>query len=280
MSPTVRLRLDLAYDGTDFHGWARQPSLRTVQGELERALATVLRTPVTLTCAGRTDTGVHARGQVAHLDVDPDVLEDASRRSTAPPAEALLPRLAGVLPGDIVVTHCCVAEPGFDARFSALWRRYAYRIVDDPACRDPLTRHTELVWSRPLDVEAMRTAASGLVGLRDFAAFCKPREGATTVRTLLELGVGRPTPGRVGLRVVADAFCHNMVRALTGGLIRVGEGRLRPEVLGELLAAGVRDPRVPVVPAHGLTLEEVAYPDAAELLAQATRSRSRREVTS
>lgn len=279
MSGRLRLRLDMAYDGTDFHGWARQPAVRTVQGEVERALRTVLRAPATLTCAGRTDAGVHARGQVAHLDVDRVALENAARRSTAPRAVALLPRLNGMLADDLVVTDCREADPGFDARFSALWRRYAYRIVDDPAHRDPLTRRTELAWPRPLDVEAMRAAATRLVGLHDFAAFCKPREGATTVRTLLELGVERTASGRVELRVVADAFCHNMVRALTGGLIRVGEGRLAAGVLAELLAAGIRDPRVPVVPPHGLTLEEVAYPEAAELLAQATRARSRREVS-
>jgi tRNA pseudouridine38-40 synthase len=273
MAP-VRLRLDLAYDGTDFHGWAAQPSLRTVQGVLESALAQVLRfedTPVT--CAGRTDTGVHARGQVVHLDVEDEVLLAAAGRSTLLPPESLLRRLNGVLPADVRVHRVVEAPPGFDARFSALSRRYAYRIADAPELVDPLTRTSVLAWPRSLDVGAMNAAASLLVGEHDFAAFCRRREGATTVRTLQELGWSRAEGGLAVATVRADAFCHNMVRALVGCMVAVGEGRRDPSWAGEVLGAGVRDPGVTVLHAHGLTLEEVAYPPDERLAAQAQAAR-------
>ena len=270
----MRLRLDLAYDGTDFHGWATQPSLRTVQGTLEAALAQVLRIElVSVTCAGRTDTGVHARGQVVHLDVDQEVLDSAAGRSTAAPPAALLRRLNGVLPDDVRVLHAAAASDGFDARFSAVWRRYAYRIADAPHRVDPLSRRSVLTWPRELDLAAMNAAAGELAGEHDFAAFCRRREGATTVRTLLELSWSRDESGRAVARVRADAFCHNMVRALVGCLLAVGEGRREPSWAGEVLRRGVRDPSVTVVHPHGLTLEEVGYPPAADLAAQARRTR-------
>jgi tRNA pseudouridine38-40 synthase len=270
----VRLRLDLAYDGTDFHGWATQPGLRTVQGLLEAALAQVLRTgSVPVTCAGRTDTGVHARGQVVHLDVDPDLLTACAGRSASPPAEALLRRLNGVLPGDVRVRAAAVAPDGFDARFSAVWRRYAYRIADEPRLVDPLVRRSVLAWPRPLDLDAMNQAAAGLAGEHDFAAFCKKREGATTVRTLLDLSWARDDSGLAVATVRADAFCHHMVRALVGCMIAVGEGRRPASWAADVLRRGVRDTGVTVVHAHGLTLEEVAYPDAAGLAAQAEAAR-------
>ena len=270
----MRLRLDLAYDGTDFHGWATQPSLRTVQGSLEHALARVLRLPaVTVTCAGRTDAGVHARGQVVHLDLDPEVLAAAAGRSSAPPAEALLRRLNGVLPGDVRMLRCGEAPDGFDARFSALWRRYAYRIADAPALVDPLTRRHVLAWPRPLDLDAMNAAAERMTGLHDFAAYCKKREGATTIRTLHDLHWERDAAGLAVATVRADAFCHSMVRALMGAMVAVGEGRQSPSWAYDVLVAGSRDPRVSVVHAHGLTLEEVAYPPDEELAAQAAAAR-------
>ncbi len=275
----MRLRLDLAYDGTDFHGWAAQPGLRTVQGVVEAAIAQVLRLDAApLTCAGRTDTGVHARGQVAHLDLDPDVLEAVASRSTRSPTEALLRRLNGVLSPDVRVHRVAEAAEGFDARFSALWRRYAYRIADAPELVDPLVRSEVLAWPRPLDVDAMNEAAGLLVGERDFAAFCKKREGATTVRTLLDLSVQREASGLAVATVRADAFCHSMVRALMGCLVAVGEGRREPSWAGEVLAAAVRDPAVTVMHAHGLTLEEVAYPPDGELAAQATAARVMRTL--
>lgn len=275
----MRLRLDLSYDGTDFSGWAAQPRLRTVQGTLEAALATALRLPeVRVTVAGRTDAGVHARGQVAHLDVAPEAMTASAGRSHDPPLAALVRRLAGILPPDLRVRRISEAPEGFDARFSAIWRRYAYRVADTPAVVDPLTRHHVLAWPRALDVAAMDEASQALLGLQDFAAFCKQREGATTVRTLLELSWRRTDAGVVEARVVADAFCHNMVRALVGCLLAVGEGRKPVGWPAEILADRRRDPAVTVVHAHGLTLEEVGYPDDVELAAQALRARARREA--
>jgi tRNA pseudouridine38-40 synthase len=272
----VRLRIDLAYDGGAFHGWAAQPELRTVQGELEAALATVLRVPeVATVCAGRTDTGVHARGQVVHLDVADEVLVGAAGRSEGDPAAAVARRLNGVLPDDVRVRRVAVAADGFDARFSPLWRRYAYRVCD--GVPDPLTRSHVLAWPRPLDVDAMNDASAALLGLHDFAAFCKQREGATTVRTLLDLAWVRSGDVLTGT-VRADAFCHHMVRSLVGCLIAVGEGRRGASWPGEVLASAVRSPAVTVVPAHGLTLEEVGYPPDAELADRAGESRARRDA--
>ena len=275
----MRLRLDLAYDGTGFHGWAAQPSLRTVQGTVEAALAQVLRVETApLTVAGRTDTGVHARGQVAHLDVGPDVLERAAGHGTRPPAEALLRRLNGVLPDDVRVHRVAPAAQGFDARFSAVWRRYAYRIADGPELADPLARGWVLAWPRRLDLEAMNAAAERLRGEHDFAAFCRRREGATTIRTLTELGWRRDERGLAVATVRADAFCHNMVRALVGALVAVGEGRREPTWVGEVLRRRERDPAVTVLHAHGLTLEEVGYPPDDELAAQAQAARRLRTL--
>jgi tRNA pseudouridine38-40 synthase len=268
----VRLRIDLAYDGTGFHGWARQVGLRTVQGDLEQALDTVLRTTGTsLTVAGRTDTGVHARGQVAHLDVAEDRLAASAGRARAP-VEALLRRLNGVLDPDLRIRRIAPAPAGFDARFSAVWRRYCYRIADDPEAVDPLARHHVLAWARPLDLERMNAAAALLLGEHDFAAFCRKREGATTVRSLLDLSWAR-VDGVAEATVRADAFCHNMVRALVGCMIAVGEGRRAPDWAAAVLAARVRDSAVTVVHPHGLTLEEVGYPPDDELASQAERSR-------
>ncbi|MCR6687783.1 tRNA pseudouridine synthase A [Cellulomonas sp.] len=284
----VRLRLDLAYDGTDFAGWARQPALRTVQGALEDGLATVLRTSPRglpaprLVVAGRTDAGVHARGQVAHVDVDEDALAAARGRSDRAVLDVLTTRLAGVLPPDLVVHRVTVAPAGFDARFSALRRRYTYRVCDDPATRDPLTRSHVLWHRRTLDVDAMARGAAPLVGLHDFAAYCKPRPEATTIRTLEHFTWTRPAAGPdaglVVASVQADAFCHSMVRSLVGASLAVGEGR-RPEAWpAELLAAVRRDAAAHVVAAHGLTLEHVEYPPDDALALRAEQTRARRAV--
>ncbi len=272
----MRLRIDLSYDGGDFHGWAAQPGLRTVQGELEAALVTVLRVEaVSLVCAGRTDTGVHARGQVVHLDVEPGVLATVAGRYDGDPCDALARRLDGLLAADLRVRRVVTAPDGFDARFSPVWRRYAYRLTD--GVPDPLTRRHVLAWPRPVDVDAVNRASAALVGLHDFAAFCKQREGATTVRTLIELAWTRDGDLVTGT-VRADAFCHHMVRSLVGCLLAVGEGRRPVAWAGEVLAAGVRDPAVTVVPPHGLTLEEVGYPPDAEVAARAGQTRTRRTM--
>jgi tRNA pseudouridine38-40 synthase len=261
-----RFRLDLSYDGTEFHGWAAQPGLRTVQGEIENAIATVLRLDRSprLTVAGRTDTGVHARGQVAHVD-----LERAN-------AAALERRLQRILPDDISLRNVAEAPEGFDARFSALERRYAYRLRDVPG-GDPLVRGHVVPWAKLLDVDAMNAAAEHLTGEHDFAAFCRKREGATTIRTLLELR-SRRHDGLIETTVRADAFCHSMVRALMGALVAVGEGRHEPTWTAEVLGAGSRDSRVKVMPAHGLVLEEVTYPANDELARRATESRQLRTI--
>jgi len=274
----VRLRLDLAYDGAGFHGWARQDGLRTVQGEVEAAIDTVLRTTgTTSTVAGRTDTGVHARGQVAHVDLDRAALATAAGRSEAAPEAALLRRLNGVMGQDVRLHSVTVAPVGFDARFSAVWRRYCYRIADRPEVVDPLVRGHVLAWPRVLDVDLMNEAADHLLGEHDFASFCKKREGATTIRSLLDLRWDR-VDGLAEATVRADAFCHNMVRSLVGCMIAVGEGRRPPAWAAEVLAARTRDSAVTVVHAHGLTLEEVGYPPPEDLAAQAERSRTVRTL--
>ena len=282
----MRLRLDLAYDGAQFAGWARQPGLRTVQGVLEDGLATVLRSgprgdaPPRVTVAGRTDAGVHARGQVAHVDVLPEALETARGRSDRAAVDVLGTRLAGVLPADLVVHRVTRAPDGFDARFSALRRRYAYRVSDTDASRDPLRRGWVLWHRRPLDAAAMDAAARTLVGRHDFAAYCKPRPDATTIRTLERFAWSRPADGPdAGLVVAdvqADAFCHSMVRALVGASLAVGEGRRPVTWPRELLDGRVRQGGATVVAAHGLTLEEVGYPSDDELGRRAEQTRARR----
>ena len=264
---SVRVRVDLSYDGAGFAGWAAQPGQRTVEGVLSETLGHVLRLPaaVRLTVAGRTDSGVHARGQVAHADLPAD--------AWAAHADAALRRLSRALPPDLRVRSIGVAPDGFDARFSALWRRYAYRICDDPARADPLRRHDTLWNPRPLDLAAMNEAAALLLGEHDFAAFCRKREGATTVRALRRLEWARDADGVAVGCVVADAFCHNMVRALVGALLPVGEGGRPVSWPGQVLAATVRDPAVRVVPAHGLSLEEVRYPEPELLAARAALTR-------
>jgi tRNA pseudouridine38-40 synthase len=251
----IRLRLDLAYDGTDFSGWARQPARRTVEGVLADAFATVLRLPVapSLVVAGRTDAGVHASGQVAHVDLETAAVPDADA------LPALERRLAGVLPDDVAIQRVSVAPQGFDARFSAVARHYRYRITDRG--RNPLRRRDTLAWPRPLDADAMHHAAQRLVGQHDFAAYCKPREGATTLRTLHALAVTREA-ALVLVEARGNAFCHNQVRAMVGALLAVGDGRRPPEWPGEVLAGRVRDSAVTVAPPHGLTLTRVDYPSA------------------
>ena len=292
-----RIRLDLAYDGTFFSGWAAQPGLRTVEGVLTSALVTILREPVRLTVAGRTDAGVHAAAQVVHFDASTEALAALPGRSDRLPEAALLTRLAGVLAreaqaslprtprgaGDVVVTGARSVPEAFDARFGALSRRYTYRIADAAAPRDPARRATVLWLPDRLDVRAMEASAEPLLGEHDFLSYCKPRQGATTIRTLRTLtwrrAAGGPDVGLVVLTVVADAFCHSMVRSLVGAGLAVGQGRKPVTWPGELLAARTRDGAAPVAPPHGLTLEEIVYPADDELAAQAERARTTRRPT-
>lgn len=275
----MRFRIDFAYDGTDFSGWARQPGRRTVEEELTVALERVLRRDgVKLTVAGRTDAGVHARGGVCHGDVDAEAWTALPGRSDRAPAQALVTRLNGVLPGDVVVKGVSEQPDAFDARFAALKRRYSYRIVDEPARLDPLRRRDTVVVKRRLDVDAMNAASALLVGLHDFAAYCKPREGATTIRTLLDYAWSRDADGILVARLEADAFCHSMVRALIGGVVPVGEGRRPIEWPAQVLAAARRDPGVVVMPPHGLCLEEVSYPSPDQFAARDAASRVMRSA--
>ncbi|MEU1225263.1 MULTISPECIES: tRNA pseudouridine(38-40) synthase TruA [unclassified Streptomyces] len=269
----VRVRLDLSYDGKDFSGWAKQAQgQRTVQGEIEDALRTVTRSKETyeLTVAGRTDAGVHARGQVAHVDLPVDVW--AEHR------DKLLRRLAGRLSHDVRVWSVEEAPAGFNARFSAVWRRYAYRVTDNPGGVDPLLRGHVLWHDWALDMDAMNEAATALVGEHDFAAYCKKREGATTIRTLQVLRWERREDGILEATVKADAFCHNMVRSLVGALLFVGDGHRPVDWPGKVLAAGVRDSAVHVVRPHGLTLEEVGYPADELLAARSREARNKRSL--
>ncbi|MFE2040069.1 tRNA pseudouridine(38-40) synthase TruA [Streptomyces sp. NPDC059477] len=252
----VRVRLDLSYDGGGFHGWAKQAGgQRTVQGEIEDALRTVTRAggvTYELTVAGRTDAGVHARGQVAHVDLPVEVWGEQR--------EKLLKRLAGRLPKDVRVWRAAEAAEGFNARFAALWRRYVYRVGDAPGGVDPLLRSHVLWHDWALDADVMDAAAKSLVGEHDFAAYAKKRVGASTVREIFDFGVRRSGDGVVEIEVRADAFCHNQVRSMVGALLFVGDGHRGVEWPRKVLDAGVRDSAVHVVRPHGLTLEEVAYP--------------------
>jgi tRNA pseudouridine38-40 synthase len=292
----TRLRLDIAYDGTAFSGWSRQPKRRTVQGELESALATILTrfgTPPKLTVAGRTDAGVHALGQVAHLDLSDAQLaglddthrgKGAARPQRTPDARAarLARRLNGLagLGSDLYVTSAKIAPPGFDARFSAVWRRYEYRIADRSAQKNPLLRVNTLWYPSALDLERMNDMAGALLGLHDFAAYCKPRDGATTIRTLQRFAWRRDESGVLMADVQADAFCHSMVRALVGASVAVGEGNLTAARAKELLDEQQRTSEFKVLPAKGLTLMEVGYPDDAGLAARAEQTRARRDEES
>lgn len=266
----LRVRLDLAYDGSDFGGWAHQPGRRTVQGVLEDALAVVVRgDPPRTTVAGRTDAGVHARGQVAHADLPEERAADP----------LLLRRLNGLLPLDVRVRRAAPAPTGFDARFSALARTYRYRLADGPEHVDPLRRDV-LVLSRPLDLSQLQAAAAPMLGEHDFAAYCKRRDGATTVRALLSLDWQRCDDGLLVMTIRADAFCHSMVRSVVGAMLAVGEGRRRADWPGSLLELRARATDVAVAAPHGLTLEQVAYPADGELLSRQAVTRGGLRVLS
>ncbi|GAA1469852.1 tRNA pseudouridine(38-40) synthase TruA [Microbacterium thalassium] len=282
----MRIRLDIAYDGTHFRGWARQPGLRTVQGTIEDAVARVLGGDPRLVVAGRTDAGVHASDQVAHLDLDESqqqrLLAVRGRRGSVgrqDQAAVLAHRITGVLGqySDVAIVRTALAPDGFDARFSAVWRRYAYRIADRVAGYDPLERLRTTTVKASLDVERMDAAARSLVGLHDFAAYCKPRPEATTIRTLLEFDWRRDRDGVLIANVKADAFCHSMVRALVGGCVAVGEGRLEVDDLARIRDALARIPEVKVLAARGLTLTEVGYPADDLLASRAEQTRARRD---
>ncbi len=280
---TRRFLLRIAYDGSDFAGWAKQPQQRTVQGVLEAALGTITRCPEDppqLTVAGRTDAGVHARGQVAHVDLTADqvvALEERRGSETLSAAAQLGGRLNSLLRSsapDVVVGEVTSVSNAFDARFSALWRRYEYRIADRVSVRDPLLRRATVWVDHELVLDRLNEAAAALIGFHDFAAFCKRRDGATTLRTLQRFAWQRDSNGVAIATVQADAFCHSMVRSLVGSCVAVATGRLTLERLSEVLESATRGSSFVVMPAHGLSLEEVAYPPEEEWATRADQTRA------
>ncbi|CAN2218385.1 TruA Pseudouridylate synthase [Candidatus Nanopelagicaceae bacterium] len=261
-----RLRIEIAYDGTNFSGWAVQPDRRTVQACTEEALSKIARISVETIVAGRTDAGVHATGQVIHVDVPESlVLEDLGYK------------LNRILDEDVRINNIEIAPPAFHARFSALRRYYEYRILDENKVIQPLARLNTASWYRPLDVDVMNHASALLLGTHDYAAFCKFREGGTTIRTLETYQWRRDREGYLVADVVADAFCYSMVRNLVGAIVCVADGRKDPEWISTLLENKERVSDSLVFPARGLTLYKVDYPDAAELLERAKKTVARRE---
>ena len=276
----VRLRLDIAYDGTDFAGWAAQAGQRTVAGVLDDALSTVFRAPVQVRAAGRTDSGVHATGQVAHVDVPGDALSNAYPRTARAGDSEFLPlvrRLARLLPQDVRALDIGRAAPGFDARFSALRRHYVYRLSTSPYGVEPQETRYVTAWPRTLDLDAMASASRDLLGLHDFAAFCRHRDGATTIRDLQRLDWSQDGD-RVTAHVTADAFCWSMVRSLIGALLAVGEHRREPGWCATLLTSTHRSSDFSAAPPHGLTLVGVDYPPDDELEARTKVTRELRVV--
>jgi tRNA pseudouridine38-40 synthase len=261
-----RLRIDLAYDGTNFSGWAIQPDRRTVQEVVETALSTVAQSPAQTIVAGRTDAGVHATGQVIHVDL-PETLE----------LDDLAYKLNRILDEDVRINKIEIAPTAFHARFSALRRYYEYRILDENKVIQPLARLNTASWYRPLDVDVMNRASAFLLGTHNYAAFCKYREGATTIRTLETYQWRRDEQGCLVADVVADAFCYSMVRNLVGAIVCVADGRKDPQWISTLLEDKERVSDSLVFPARGLTLYKVDYPDAAELLERAKKTVARRE---
>ena len=305
----VRLRLDLAYDGGAFYGWARQPTLRTVQGELEQALHTILRVPaddpdepLRLTVAGRTDTGVHALHQVCHLDVGESTLERCVGHMGVPAPEALFRRLSRMVPDDIAIHAVSVAPEGFDARFSALERTYVYRICDDARPVDPRMRGFVLALDDRLDLDAMNAAAAMTIGLHDFGSFATPNPGGTTIREVKRahwsrIPVSPLVPGASGgagtaggytvpaaesglvcFTIVADAFARNMVRSLVNACVKVGQGRKDLDWFAEKMATPLREGSTGPIAPQGLTLEHVAYPPDDHLAARAEAIRAKRTL--
>jgi len=261
-----RLRIDLSYDGTNFSGWGRQPDRRTVQQTVEEAISTVAQHKAETIVAGRTDAGVHATGQVIHVDL-PESLELTD----------LAYKLNRILDEDIRINNIEIAPAAFHARFSALRRYYEYRILDENKVIPPLARFNTESWYRPLDVDVMNNASALLLGTHNFAAFCKFREGATTIRTLETFQWRRDREGYLVGDVVADAFCYSMVRNLVGAIVCVADGRKGASWITTLLEDKERVSDSLVFPGRGLTLYKVDYPDAAELLERAKKTVARRE---
>ena len=258
-----RLRIDIAYDGTEFFGWATQPDRRTMQDLVEEAIAQITRSQVQTIVAGRTDAGVHATGQVIHVDLPDAVFTDGFSYPD------LRYKLNRILDEDLRVMNISDAPSGFHARFSALRRVYTYKILDNNEVIAPLSRYDVAPWYRPLDVDLMNKASALVLGHHDFAAFCKFKEGGTTIRTLEQYEWRRDSEGLLIAEVAADAFCYSMVRNLVGAVICVADGRKDPAWIQELLANKERVSDSLVFPARGLSLTRVDYPSNQELLDRA-----------
>jgi tRNA pseudouridine38-40 synthase len=266
-----RLRLDIAYDGTHFFGWATQPGHRTLQELIEEAISRISQTDVASIVAGRTDAGVHATGQVIHVDV-PDAMFERELTYLD-----LRYKLNRILDDDVRIMKITDAPEGFHARFSALRRHYTYKILDNNEVIAPLSRHDVASWYRPLEAERMNEASRLLLGHHDFAAFCKFKVGGTTIRTLEKYEWHRSDEGLLVADVVADAFCYSMVRNLVGAVVCVADGRQDPAWISQLLANKERVSDSLVFPARGLTLYQVDYPSNDQLLERAKITVSKRE---
>jgi tRNA pseudouridine38-40 synthase len=258
-----RLRIDIAYDGTAFFGWATQPDRRTIQDLVEEAIARISRGDVESIVAGRTDAGVHATGQVIHVDLPDAVFSDGLTYID------LRYKLNRILDEDVRIMQISDAPEGFHARFSALRRIYTYKILDANEVIPPLSRYDVAPWYRPLDADLMNKASALVLGHHDFAAFCKFKEGGTTIRTLEKYQWHRDETGLLIAEVVADAFCYSMVRNLVGAVVCVADGRKDPSWMAELLANKERVSDSLVFPARGLSLTQVDYPSDQELLDRA-----------
>jgi tRNA pseudouridine38-40 synthase len=258
-----RLRLDIAYDGTHFFGWATQPGHRTLQDLVEEAISRISQTNIDSIVAGRTDAGVHATGQVIHVDV-PDAMFERELTYLD-----LRYKLNRILDEDVRIMNVSDAPAGFHARFSALRRYYSYKILDNNDVIAPLSRHDVASWYRPLDAARMNEASALLLGHHDFAAFCKFKVGGTTLRTLEKYEWRRSDEGLLVADVVADAFCYSMVRNLVGAVVCVADGRQSPAWIEQLLANKERVSDSLVFPARGLTLYQVDYPSNDQLLERA-----------
>ncbi len=247
----ARLRVDLTYDGTNFSGWAKQPNQRTIQEEFEKALSTILRTPVATIVAGRTDAGVHAKHQVLHTDIPNDSKIDN-----------LTFRLNQYLTDEIRVLNTAWAPVNFHARFTAQSRTYQYKIIDGGKVTAPLDRYDSVEWFRKLDINLMNSGSKLLLGEHDFFAFCKYREGGSTVKNLLKFEWYRDENSIVIGEIQANSFRYNMVRNLVGAAVCVGEGRFEPNWMKKVLDEKLRVSDSYVFPAKGLTLISISYPES------------------